>query len=114
MRKGFAFPGRNDPIALILTAPENLKAIEAIRTRNLALADPRVTTSNQAAEVAARPHGTVTREDGVLKIVPAAGLGPVITAVEATGVRIVRIESREANLETAFLALTGRGLRDVA
>jgi ABC-2 type transport system ATP-binding protein len=73
-----------------------------------------VAGDSEAAEAAARAHGTVTREDSVLKIVPVAGLGPVITAVEATGVRIVRIESREASLETAFLALTGRGLRDVA
>ena len=73
-----------------------------------------VSGDSEAAAAAAGAHGTVVREDGVLKIVPAGGLGPVITAVEATGVRIVRIESREANLETAFLALTGRGLRDAA
>ena len=50
----------------------------------------------------------------VLRVEPTAGLAPVIAAIEATGVTIVRIESRQANLETAFLALTGRGLRDAA
>jgi len=38
----------------------------------------------------------------------------VISAIEATGASIARIESRQASLETAFLALTGRALRDAA
>ncbi|HSR99667.1 MAG TPA: ABC transporter ATP-binding protein [Kofleriaceae bacterium] len=67
-----------------------------------------------AAERAAAGHGTVTRDGSVLRIVPAAGLGPLLVAIEATGAAIARIESRQANLETAFLALTGRALRDAA
>jgi hypothetical protein len=38
----------------------------------------------------------------------------VIAAIEGAGATIARIESRQANLETAFLALTGRALRDTA
>ena len=67
-----------------------------------------------AAERAAAAHGSVVREGQLLRIVPAGGLGPVLVAIEATGVTIARLESRQANLETAFLALTGRGLRDAA
>jgi ABC-2 type transport system ATP-binding protein len=67
-----------------------------------------------AAERAAASHGSVSREGGRLRVVPTAGLGPLIAAIEATGATIAKIESRQANLETAFLALTGRGLRDAA
>jgi ABC-2 type transport system ATP-binding protein len=67
-----------------------------------------------AAERAAAGHGSVARDGSLLRIVPTAGLGPVLAAIEATGATIARVESRQANLETAFLALTGRGLRDAA
>jgi ABC-2 type transport system ATP-binding protein len=67
-----------------------------------------------AAERAAAAHGTLNRAGSVLRIVPSAGLGPLLVAIEATGAAIARIESRQANLETAFLALTGRALRDAA
>ena len=73
-----------------------------------------VTGDLDAAAAAAGSHGTVTREGNVLRIEPTAGLAPLLAAIEATGVTIARIESREASLETAFLALTGRALRDVA
>jgi ABC-2 type transport system ATP-binding protein len=66
-----------------------------------------------AAAAAASQHATVSREGRVLRIVPTAGLAPVIAAIEKTAT-IARIESRQANLETAFLALTGRGLRDAS
>jgi len=65
-----------------------------------------------AAIAAASAHGEVTRDGSSIRIVPRAGLAPVIAAIEAAGARIARIESREVNLETAFLALTGRALRD--
>ncbi|HEY4238587.1 MAG TPA: ABC transporter ATP-binding protein [Kofleriaceae bacterium] len=71
----------------------------------------------EAAVAAATAHGAVVREDArkeLLRIVPTAGLGPVLAAIEGTGAAVARIESRQANLETAFLALTGRGLRDAA
>jgi ABC-2 type transport system ATP-binding protein len=73
-----------------------------------------VTGDLDQAAAAARAHGTVTREGNVIRVEPTAGLAPVLAAIEATGVTIARIESRQATLETAFLALTGRGLRDVA
>ncbi|MEO6776684.1 MAG: ABC transporter ATP-binding protein [Kofleriaceae bacterium] len=73
-----------------------------------------VTGDRERAAAAASAHGTVTREGNVIRVEPTAGLAPVLAAIEATGVTIARIESRQATLETAFLALTGRGLRDVA
>ena len=68
----------------------------------------------EAAASAAAAHGTVARDGAVLRVEPRAGLSPVIAAIEATGATLVRIESREATLETAFLSLTGRGLRDAS
>jgi ABC-2 type transport system ATP-binding protein len=67
-----------------------------------------------AAARAAEKHGTIERDGDVLRVVPSASLSPVIAAIEAAGATIARIESRQANLETAFLALTGRALRDKA
>jgi ABC-2 type transport system ATP-binding protein len=67
-----------------------------------------------AAERAAREHGTVERTGAVLHVVPSHGLALVIASVEGTGATIARVESRQASLETAFLALTGRALRDGA
>jgi ABC-2 type transport system ATP-binding protein len=66
-----------------------------------------------AGERAAREHGDVEREGAVVRVVPKGSLSAVIAAVEASGAVIARIESRQANLETAFLAITGRALRDV-
>jgi ABC-2 type transport system ATP-binding protein len=70
-----------------------------------------------AAAKAAAAHATVDRIEGksaVLRVVPIKELAPVIAALEGAGASIARIESREANLETAFLALTGKTLRDEA
>ena len=66
------------------------------------------------AATAAAAHGAVHRDGRIVRVVPAAGLAPVIAALEGAGATIARIESRQANLETAFLALTGRALRDAA
>jgi len=65
-----------------------------------------------AAVRAAEAHATVTRDGAVVRVEPKGHLAPVLAAIEATGATIARIESREATLETAFLALTGRTLRD--
>ena len=73
--------------------------------------------AGEAARVVSNvePHAEVSLTGTTLRIVPRAGLAPVIAAIEATpGVTIVRLASRTASLETAFLALTGRGLRDGA
>jgi len=68
----------------------------------------------EAAAAAAAPHGELRRDGATLRVVPAAGLAPLIAAIEGAGATIARIESREANLETAFLALTGHALRDAS
>jgi ABC-2 type transport system ATP-binding protein len=65
-----------------------------------------------AAVRAAEAHATVTREGSIVRVIPNGPLAPVLAAIEATGATIARIESRQANLETAFLAVTGRTLRD--
>jgi ABC-2 type transport system ATP-binding protein len=65
-----------------------------------------------AAVQAAQRHGSVERTGSVLRIVPAGGVAPVLAAIEAAGAAIARIESQKANLETAFLSLTGHALRD--
>ena len=66
------------------------------------------------AVAAASEHGEVTHDGTVLRVVAHAHLAPVIAAIEGAGATIARIESREANLETAFLALTGHALRDAS
>jgi ABC-2 type transport system ATP-binding protein len=38
--------------------------------------------------------------------------GPIVAAVEGAGARVVRLGAKTADLETVFLALTGKGLRD--
>jgi ABC-2 type transport system ATP-binding protein len=67
-----------------------------------------------AAAEAAAHHGTVQRDGNVLRVLATGGLAPMIAAIEGCGATIARIESRQANLETAFLALTGKTLRDEA
>jgi ABC-2 type transport system ATP-binding protein len=67
-----------------------------------------------AAERAAAAHGSVVRDGTRLRIAPTGKLAPVIAAIEGSGATIVTIASHQANLETAFLSLTGRALRDAA
>lgn len=64
-----------------------------------------------ALDAAARAAG-VTRTDNVLSLESRGEWASVITAIEATGARITQMRSRNADLETVFLALTGRSLRD--
>ena len=73
-----------------------------------------LTGNVDAAAKAAEAHATVERTDNTLRVFPTAALAPVIAAIEGAGAAIARIESREANLETAFLKLTGKTLRDEA
>lgn len=68
----------------------------------------------EVAAAAVAAHGAVTRTGSRLHVIPSAGLAPCIAAIESAGATIRRIESHEANLETAFLALTGHALRDHA
>ncbi len=62
-------------------------------------------------DAAAKAAG-VTRVDNVLHLESRGEWSSVIAAIEATGARITHMSSRAANLETVFLALTGRSLRD--
>jgi ABC-2 type transport system ATP-binding protein len=64
-----------------------------------------------AAAAAAAPLGA-TRTDGTLHFEPRPTWASAIAAIEGSGARIKRIGARRADLETVFLALTGRGLRD--
>ena len=65
----------------------------------------------EAAAAATAPLGA-TRTGDVLHLAARPPYAPAIAAIEATGARIKRLGARRANLETVFLALTGRGLRD--
>jgi ABC-2 type transport system ATP-binding protein len=64
-----------------------------------------------AAAAAAERFGGIGAGN-VLRFPERDAWGPVVAAVEATGARITRMGGRRADLETVFLALTGRGLRD--
>jgi len=64
------------------------------------------------AAAAAAPLGG-TRTGAVFHFTARTAYAPVIAAIENTGAQIKRLGARRANLETVFLALTGRGLRDV-
>jgi ABC-2 type transport system ATP-binding protein len=64
------------------------------------------------AAVAATAELGGKRAGGVLQFPDQDKLAPLISTIEGTGARIKRVGSRRADLETVFLALTGRGLRD--
>lgn len=65
-----------------------------------------------AAVAAANTHGEASRMGSTIRVTPRADIAPLIAAIEGAGATILRIESRDANLSTAFLALTGHALRD--
>jgi ABC-2 type transport system ATP-binding protein len=64
-----------------------------------------------ALDAAAAAAGAV-RDGQTLRLDARPAWAPVIAAIEATGARIKRLGSRRTDLETVFLGLTGRGLRD--
>ncbi len=65
------------------------------------------------ASRAACERGATRQGDSLLHIAPSSrGVGAVIGGIERSGAVIVRIASHQATLENAFLALTGRALRD--
>ena len=70
-----------------------------------------MTEAALAAAAGAAPLGA-RRAGAVLHLEARPPYAPAIAAIEATGARIKRIGARRADLETVFLALTGRGLRD--
>ena len=65
----------------------------------------------KGAETCAR-FGRTTAEGARLRVHSAASLGEVVKALESGGVRGVSAASHRPHLETVFLALTGRRLRD--
>ena len=65
-----------------------------------------------AAAAAAVAALDVVRDGAVLRFAGREAWTPIVSALEASGARIQRIGARRADLETVFLALTGRGLRD--
>jgi ABC-type multidrug transport system ATPase subunit len=62
-------------------------------------------------DAAAAAAGAV-RDGQTLRLESRPAWAPVIAAIEATGARIKRLGSRRTDLETVFLGLTGRRLRD--
>jgi ABC-2 type transport system ATP-binding protein len=79
----------------------------------------------EAAVVAAGALGTVTRHgdrhsdrhsdrQAILRCEAPAQLTPLLAAIEAAGAQIARIVTYESSLETVFLRLTGKELRDAA
>jgi ABC-2 type transport system ATP-binding protein len=66
-----------------------------------------------AAAAAVVEHGA-TRNGTALSFAHPERLAPIVSAIEATGARVTRVGARRTDLETVFLALTGRGLRDGA
>jgi ABC-2 type transport system ATP-binding protein len=73
-----------------------------------------LTGAVDAAAAAAAAHGAVERTGATLRVTPAGALAPLVAAIEGAGATIARIQSHEANLEAAFLALTGHALRDAS
>lgn len=65
-----------------------------------------------AAEEALRDLGAVAREGCVLHLEASPGAGEVVGRVERSGCRLLALGVRRADLETVFLRLTGRSLRD--
>ena len=66
----------------------------------------------EAAVAAAAAHGEATLKGKVVHVVPSGAIGPVITAVEASGAQVASVRSMQSDLETVFLTLTGHHLRD--
>ena len=56
--------------------------------------------------------GPVTRESGRFRVQVEDKVGAVVKAVEACEAHIKSLSILEADLETVFLTLTGRSLRD--
>ncbi|NTW28985.1 MAG: ABC transporter ATP-binding protein [Coriobacteriia bacterium] len=84
----------------------------------------RVTLSDEDAEKTAAAISAISAVDGISRAEAVAGalevltrdagaaLGDVVEAVTATGAHVRTVEVVEPDLESVFLHLTGRGLRD--
>jgi ABC-2 type transport system ATP-binding protein len=87
-----------------------LIARHAVDGASIALAGPSAAIEAAAAAVAATSE--LVRNGDTLRLRRSASLAPVITAIESAGATVARIDARGGSLEAAFLALTGRALRD--
>jgi ABC-2 type transport system ATP-binding protein len=65
-----------------------------------------------AALLAAQLGGTWDGQRQCIRIADIASIGMAVAAIDMAALRIAQIASRQANLETVFLALTGKALRD--
>jgi ABC-2 type transport system ATP-binding protein len=93
-------------------APAELARAHAETALEIELAGEPAAIDDAATRAAA--HAAVERDGATLRVTPRDGLAPMVAAIEAANVTIVQIASRRATLESAFLALTGRALRDEA
>jgi ABC-2 type transport system ATP-binding protein len=78
------------------------------------LASPGTNMAENLAQIVAGlgDAGEVHIEGNVLRVQAPGKLGAIITAVEQSGATLRSIHSLEADLETVFLHLTGKRLRD--
>jgi len=76
----------------------------------IALAGPAAAIEAAAAAVAATNE--LVRNGDTLRLTRPKSLTPVIAAIESAGASVARVDARGGSLEAAFLALTGRALRD--
>ncbi|MCA1065938.1 ABC transporter ATP-binding protein [Rossellomorea sp. AcN35-11] len=70
---------------------------------------------NELKKAAVDTQIAFQKDDGIVKLFaknPQERMGSVITAAVHTGLKIESVEIKESNLETVFLQLTGRTLRD--
>ena len=65
-----------------------------------------------AVMAALTSHGEPSLHGGRARVVPRGRIGDAIRAVEDTGAVVRRVRTRDADLETVFLTLTGHRLRD--
>ena len=65
-----------------------------------------------AARALAARHGAVEGTGPLLRLPRPAQLGPLLVDVETAGATVVRVTVASAGLESVFLTLTGRSLRD--
>ncbi len=91
----------------IAAAHTDLAAVASVVAALIA-AQPATATANQ-------PTSGVridAKQPNIVRVAKLADLAHVLTAFEAAGVTLESVTSRDANLETVFLALTGKALRD--
>jgi len=66
------------------------------------------------AEAVAQALGVSSPTGNQVSMTPPERIQDLVKAVEDTGARVLRLERRRSDLESVFLGLTGRELRDEA